>query len=216
MALSSFLRDILESSHVAVATDDELTRDDLRAADEVLGEADRLWRLEAPGTPPALALPAARWAAIVLFRACQAIVDRDLGMDRFAADTRARPFDVANPAVHSSVDLTFRFLPEVIAVARRIAEADPLVDALRQLAAEWPLSSVGIDGIAATAIAPVLADESLRQLYVDRIIARGAVDRLDSPRLRDDVKRALGAYPDLAPSFAACLEEVPPKEDSAA
>ena len=50
------------------------------------------------------------------------------------------------PSTHYSVDLVFRFLPEVVIFARSAAAHDPLVEHLERFAREWPLSSVGMPG----------------------------------------------------------------------
>ena len=63
--------------------------------------------------PRRFCLPAARWAATMFYRACQFVAFRDVRMRRHRGPRRmavACPHGDP-PAVHYSVDLTFRYLP---------------------------------------------------------------------------------------------------------
>ena len=104
-----------------------------------------------------------------------------------------------------SADLSLRYLPDLLSLARGIAPDDPLVAGLTALARAWPLSSVGVAGMEDLDVSAFVDHPSLRQLYVDRIIERGDVSRLKHPAVRAAVGEALGAYPDLAPRVAAAL-----------
>ena len=104
------------------------------------------------------------------------------------------------------MDLFFRHLPDLLAWAQRVAANDPLVAALRRLAEEWPLSSVGIANIAPGSIDPFIAHAGLRRLYADRIIARRDSSRLADARTAEAVRSALGAHPELAPGFSQVKE----------
>ena len=115
--------------------------------------------------------------------------------------------DGANPAVHYSVDLTFRFLPDLVKLARIASEQDPLVERLMAWARHWPLSSVGIGAnVGPVEIGPIVNHPCLLALYVDRVIARRDLTRLDDARVRDGVRQALGLYSELAPVVAAAVE----------
>ena len=189
------------------------------SADEVLelgggvGKIVRAWdavqRGELAGTAPELIPEAAEWAAVRLYRGCQALVCRELPPAEMQRMLREPCPAAASPAVDYSVDLVFRFLPDLVALARRVSRGDPLVEELLGLARAWPLSSVGIEGVGAVEAARVLAQAGLRQLYVDRIIATGDAARLDDEAVRAAVKTALGAFPELAPGIAAAMNPAP-------
>jgi hypothetical protein len=68
---------------------------------------------------------------------------------------------------------------------------------------------VGIAGVTCDCaeVETILADAALRQQYVDRIIQRCDVSRLDSPVVRDCIRTAIGAYPSLAPEIAKAIEK---------
>ena len=99
------------------------------------------------------------------------------------------------------MDLSLRFLPDVMRMARAANAQDPLVEYLLAWAADWPLSSVGITGVNAGSIDPFIDDASLRALYVDRIIAANDQSRLADARAADAVRAALGGFRELSPAI---------------
>ncbi len=201
MELPDFLTQLAESG-VALVAPDEVVRGDVG---KILRGWDAVQRRELAGIAPALDTEAAAWAAERLYRGCQALVCRDLPPAEMEQMLRLPcPVEVS-PAVDYSVDLVFRFLPDLVALARRVARSDPLVGGLQALGRDWPLSSVGIEGVGAVDSTRVLAHATLRQLYVDRILATGDTARLREETVRVAVKTALGAFPELAPDLAAAL-----------
>lgn len=206
MTLSTFLADLVDAGMVRVdrdAPDVDAAADADRAAIEAL---DALARAEAPGTPPALDLTVARWAAVVLHAGCAGAVHRDLD----AATLHARLAEpcpaVPSPSTAYSADLLLRYLPDLCVLARGIAATDPLHDELRALAARWPLSSVGVGvDLGHLDVGILLDDPCLRRMYVDRILARQDRSRLGDGRVLAAVQEAVGAYPELAGELApAC------------
>ena len=177
--------------------------------------ADRAaWEL--PGPAPALATPAAAWAAARVLIAAQAIAHR--GQPDDLADALESPCPGAlDPSVAWSVDLTLRQLPRLLGLARGFADDEPLSRGLRALARDWPLSSVGVvvDDLDPARLAPVLAHPSLRRCYVDRVLARGARDRLASPTVAAAARAALGAHPTLCPALADTLGAPAPESTDA-
>jgi hypothetical protein len=173
---------------------------------QLLQEIDASRRLELPGKAPPLDLPAAEWAGEMLHAACQFLVHRDLPAE-LVAERLAQPCPVApSPSVCYSVDLTFATLPDVISLARGIAVNDPLTVGLTKLAVAWPLSSVGVPEAASADVSAFVDDDCLARLYVDRVIQRRDLKRLDHPRVRRLAGEAIGPYTDLAPLVAAEIE----------
>lgn len=208
MGIRTFLEDLFDTGHVRVAADAPLS-DDLREADAALRAAEEIVRLDLPGDPPPFDVAAARWAACVMYRACQVLADRPAGLAPLDAAIRRPAPDAANPAAHYSVDLTLRYLPDLIGLAGRTGDEDSFVARLRDLAAEWPLSGVGVDGIDVRNLGAITGDPSLLQLYADRVIARRDRSRLADERARDAVRRSLGLFPELAPDLAGALDSIP-------
>jgi hypothetical protein len=211
MSFSDFLQELFAEGRVVVGKPDALSDEELQAGERVLREQEEIWRLELPAGAPSYCSEAAVWAASRFYAACQIAVFRDVGDDAIVELTKAEPVDWQRADVHYSVDLTFRFLPDLVRIAHSAAADDPLVGALRTWCRRWPLSSVGVADICEIELGPIVESTSLMQLYVDRIIAQEDVGRLASPPVREAVRRSLGMYPELAPKFRQMLgvEKVP-------
>ncbi|MEA3208677.1 MAG: hypothetical protein QOE70_1734 [Chthoniobacter sp.] len=203
MDLENFLLQLSENGVGAVTSEEAIEAGE--GWPQVLREWDAAQRLELACAAPDLSLPAAEWAAHRLYRGCQALVCREMGagdLRRLIGEAWSAP---RTPAVEYSVDLLFRFLPDLIVLARRVAGNDPLVAELLALGGAWPLSSVGVEGVGEVDPASILAHPGLRQLYVDRILATGDTARLGHPAVQRAVRSALGAFAELAPRIAAAL-----------
>jgi hypothetical protein len=198
----AFIQSLLEAGRVKVPPGDE-PPDGIH---EAIADLDRVARSEAAFGPPALSAPAASWALTIVYRAAQALVFREIDADA-VRHMLAVPCPLPpSPSVHYSADLSLRYLPDLLALARGIAPDDPLVAGHTALARAWPLSSVGVAGAGEVDPSAFLNHPSLRQLYVDRIIERSDASRLAHPAVRAAVLEAVGAYPSLAPKLSPHLQ----------
>ena len=197
----SFVRSLAETGRIRVPPDEALPPD----IGDAVREMDAAARQEMAFDPPALDPPSAMWALTVLYRACQALVFREIDAASVERGLAAPCPQPPSPLVCYSADLSLRYVPDLLSLARGIAPDDPLVAGLTALARAWPLSSVGVPGLDDVDASAFVDHPSLRQLYVDRIIERGDVSRLKHPAVRAAVGEALGAYPDLAPRIATAL-----------
>ncbi len=214
VTLLEFLNCLFTDGRVRVPGLAEISDQELRAADGVLSAFEQEYRQELPATPPPVYLPAARWAATMFYRACQFVAFRDAG-EGIMARTMAVPCPQGNPpSVHYSVDLTFRYLPDLVKLAQSAAQRDPLLTHLARLAVEWPLSSVGMRLTGPVEIGPWTNDPCLMGIYVDRVIARGDASRLTNLHVREAVQQALGLFPELAPKMAVAANEAIPQDFS--
>src|SRR5262249_2141784 len=151
-----------------------VSSEQLGASDEnalsLLRDLHKRAQAELSSEPPDFSPVAALWAAELLYQVCQFTVCRELGEDLIAnAFANACP-EPHNPASDWSVDLTLRHLPALFRLARHLSSGDPLVQAMGQLAAEWPLSSVGIAELSALNLDCFITHPSLARLYADRIV----------------------------------------------
>ncbi len=192
VTLSQFLECLFEEGRVTVSAPEPVPADELLAAERTLAALEAVYRLDLPGEAPPLLPAVARWAAVSLFHACQFVAFRNAGEEMIAA-ALASTAPTAEPAsLHYSVDLTFRFLPDLMRLARSDAENDPLLGYLRQWAADWPLSSVGLPDVTPSSIEPIANHPCLLGIYRDRIIARKDRSRLGNPRIEEAVEQAMG------------------------
>jgi hypothetical protein len=207
MSLTSFLSVLRETGRVRVDAVAEPLAADVAGLVETLESLDQDARLEMAFEPPAFSAEAAAWGAGVLYRGCQCLVFRDVG----EAVVRAW-LGSACPAARSAstaycVDLAMKYLPDLLLLARGIAADDSLVECLRRLAKEWPLSSVGVEGLGEVDVRAFIDDRSLRQLYVDRILRRRDTSRLADARVRAAARETLGLYPELCSEIASAIVE---------
>jgi hypothetical protein len=161
--------------------------------------------LDFPGQGvPVIRVGAMHWAALTLYRASQFLVHREVDA-KTIHEALSVPCPLpADPSVCFSVDLYFRYLPDLIALSRGIAEQDPLVERLVALAQQWPLSSVGVRGLKppeSSDLNPFLSHPQLAQLYIDRIIETADVSRLNDPRAQSLLAQTVGLHTTLAGSL---------------
>jgi hypothetical protein len=205
MGLASFLIALFEHGRVRVDRPAAATHEELASADAILRERDAAIRLEFPGEAPRYEPELALWGAERFHQACRFAVYREVPAEAIAA-AFAAPCPHAEPAAcHYHVDLTHRFLPDLVRLVRTAAPDDPLGVHLRGWAKTRPLSSVGMHGVAVDPDEPAWEHRGLLRWYVDRIVAAADVTRLADPRVRRELRRALGSHDDLAPSLAAAL-----------
>ncbi len=216
MTFLTFLNQLLHHGRVTVAEDWQAPEEpELSEADRVLAEFERGYRLEMPGRPPEFLPPAGRWAGLQFYRGCQFAVFRHVGAEAIAACLAAPPPFPATAAAHYSVDIVFRFLPSLMQHAVSAAESDPLIEHLRSVCRQWPLSSVGVAKLGIGKVSEVFDHPSLLALYADRIIATKDLTRLEDCRVRAAVETALGMHGELAPEIAQALSGDPRSETSA-
>lgn len=196
MTFAGFLHALFEEGRVRVGPPEPIDESRLREGDRCLAAYEQCLRLELPGGMPDWEPAAGRWAALQLLLACQFYAYRDIDATAIdAAFAEQSPPDRADPAVVYSVDLTFRFLPDLVRLAATSAQQDPLLRHLHRWCRDWPLSSVGVapgDELPPPDLAPITRHAPLLVLYVDRIIAREDVSRLDNAAVREAVRAALG------------------------
>ena len=78
MGLGAFLSALFADGRVRVASVESPLDDEMDRADELLVDLECAYRDDLPGHPPPLSLPAARYGAGMLYRACQFLVNRDI------------------------------------------------------------------------------------------------------------------------------------------
>jgi hypothetical protein len=209
MSLPAFLRAVYETGHVPVDGADVPLKAPAAEMDKLVEAFDARARQQLAFVAPDLIHEAARWSAALMYRGCQALAFRQLDersiKEMLGLSCPASP----SPGAIYSADLVLQILPELATMARAVAEKDVLVGELRRIGAAWPLSSVGMSRIAAgqidqNALELIMGDRALRQLYIDRIIARRDRSRLDRADVREGVRLAIGMYDALWPDLADC------------
>jgi hypothetical protein len=194
LVLTDFLADLFATGAVTLAGQlVPFEMADLVAADALLRRTHAQDALALAHQAPAFAPAAAIWAAQLLHRTMQLALLRDL--DETVVQTQLADFAAPiDAAATYSADLTLRYLPDLLTLARDLAPGDALVLRLRELARQWPLSFVGTEPAPLDAPAEVLAHPALRAAYLDRIIAARDRVRASQPGVRELVLAALGKH----------------------
>lgn len=173
----------------------------------VLRQLDEFSREQLGLSLPSFAPEVAMWAARLIYQISRFVICRDLGQEAIRMATSEPCPAPHGPETDWSADLTLRHLPALCKLARQVSNADPLLEVIRRLAAEWPLSSAGIPGLTGLRTDSIYSHPALLRLYADRVLAAGDTSRLGHRKLDAVLRADLGLHPDLAPAFAAKLFE---------
>ena len=171
----------------------------------ILEELDVQARADLAGEPPDFIPTATAWAAIQFYRACQLSVSRDIAAEKVVQGLGIQCPGTVQPATCYSVDLIFRFLPDLYRIASRAAPEDVLISVLRTWAHTWPLSSVGIRLEQDFSISAFADSSALLRLYCDRITAERATDRTRDLRVQTMLQADLGIHDQRFPVLARLL-----------
>ena len=197
--LPEFLQDLLNGQQVRVGEPRPISEGEMQEAGVIVSAFEQNYRISLPGNPPRFDAEAAAWSAAAVYSAACLVVYRDAGQPVLDELLGAKPPDGGTAAAHYSVDLVMRFLPDLVKLAKSAATDDPLIKRLLAWAVAWPLSSVGMEGVGSVDSGPLRTSPTLMRLYADRVIATGDRSRLDDPALAEQVKVAIGNYPELCP-----------------
>ncbi|MFN0292524.1 hypothetical protein [Pedobacter helvus] len=208
MTLDIFLIDIFQTGQVKMQREiSEPDEETLRHSLALLSEYYRTDSLDMPFITPLFHADAALWAAKYIYRATQLILLRDIGEEQIKS-LLVDELSANTPEEIYSADLMLRFLPDLFKLASGISPEDPLVSKLRETAKKWAFSSVGMDEIVVKAPAPVLANPTLRQAYIDRVICKKDFSRIHSEPEHTLLKQTLGIYSDqLLPNLPLALKQ---------
>ena len=194
MKLSTFFQTLLESGKVQVAGDlSPFQFEDHRATLDILHRFHAADSMDMPYSAPAFHPPAALWAAEYFYKSVHLTVLRDL--NEAAIRKLLVPYGgEVNPEAIYSVDLVFRYTPGLFGLAKGLAPRDLLVQMLKETAAQWGFSAVGMDLDLESDLDMILAHPSLRAAYVDRVIRLKDQKRASEPRVAPLVGEAMGGF----------------------
>ncbi len=196
-----FLETLLSEGRAVVPPLEPLTAAERQEGAQLLARVEPLRRAECPSPVPAFHLSAAAWAAEQFCLACQFAIFRDVGEEEIGKAFAASFPDGITAETYYSVDLVFRFLPDLARFVSAASKEDPLANVLRHWARQWPLSSVGMHDVELPDVHLLIDHPGLMTMYIDRIVATGDKSRLEDQQVREHVLAAVGMYPELAPKL---------------
>jgi len=201
--LALCLQSLTHDGRVAVSP--SLSAIDDNDAIPLLKQMDAHLRDELGLALPMFSVTAALWGARLFHQLCRFVVCRDIGEKPIKDACSVSCPTPREAQTDWSVDLTLRHLPTLFQLARHLSNADPLVEQMKRIATEWPLSSVGIPGLANFPVETFIDHPALRRLYADRIISAADTSRLGHPQVDDLLRADLGVHRELAPHIAGKL-----------
>ena len=208
MKLDIFLIDLIQTGHVTVP--DQITDFDTTVSEHsliLLKEYYDVDCLQMPHTPPAFNPDAALWASKYLFVTIQLLLLRDIGEEQMNYFLKDYIGEQSPEAVYSA-DLMLRFLPDIFRFGSGLSPEDPLIFKLKTTAINWPFSSVGIDDLTVEVGENILSHPSLRACYIDRIVEKKDIKRLQGHSGINLLQEVLGAHQKkLWPDLALVLNE---------
>ncbi len=151
-----------------------------------LSRVEHQYRLQLPSTPPPLEFKWALWAIQQFYRASQLMVHRELGEQFIRMGLETEPVGLLGKgtheptmlelaSIHYSVDLHFRFLPDLERLTKAADPTDPLLQQFGAWADRWPLSGARLHrkSIDQGKLEPILLNRCLRIMYIERALDRG-------------------------------------------
>ncbi|RVU02901.1 hypothetical protein EOD41_02890 [Mucilaginibacter limnophilus] len=197
MKLSKFVQGLFTEGVVNVPRQLlEFHADDLRETAILLQQYQLAERLELAFNAPDFDESAGLWAAQYFYRAIQFVLLRELEEAAIQAYLKAYEEPVTCEAIYS-VDLIFRHLAPLFKLSSGLAPSDPLVQMLKETAAAWPYSSVGLDITPSVSTAVIINHPSLKYAYIDRIIQHRDQKRITNNMEKQALEEVLGLYSDL-------------------
>jgi hypothetical protein len=161
--------------------------------------------LELPLAAPAFDPEAALWGARYLFMASHLVMLRNVADEAVKAHLMPYTGKVDAAAVFS-VDLTLRYLSDLLQLAKGLAPDDVLVQCMQNTLLAWPFSSVGTGLEGDVEIGVILQQPSLKYHYRDQIIRHRDRHRMHHPAVRALIEEALGDYAQLLwPEFQVLI-----------
>jgi hypothetical protein len=194
MRLTSFIQDLLEKGQVTVARQlIPFGEEDVQQSMAVLQQYYAADAGQMPLVAPGFSPEAAIWAATYVYRATQFTMLRDLGDQQVLAHLADYTGPVTAEAIYSA-DLTLRYLPDVLHLAKGLAPDDVLVTGMKNTLAQWPFSGVGIEETIQENLKPVLEHASLKYAYIDKVIKHKDKKRATQEPIAELIREALGEH----------------------
>lgn len=192
--LDLFLIDLIQTGQVTVPN--QIVDFDAYTSDRAIILLEEYYWADAlamPHTAPNFDPEAALWAAKYIFSTIQLVLLRDIGEEKLNQLLTDYKGACTSEAIYSA-DLMLRFLPDIFRFASGLSPEDPLIYKLKAIARLWPFSSIGIADINVTIGDKILDHPSLRVAYIDRLILKKDIERINNKHELKLVKEALGAY----------------------
>jgi len=186
-----FVHSMSHDGRVLVAL--ELLSETEEIGESILNELDASYRKNFHREAPLLCLETSRWAAKVLYSICSLVVQRQHDVNVLHDLLQQRP-EVSSASQHYSADLWFHVFPELLKIIRLKSHDDPLIECIRGLCIQYPLSSLGsgFEDMEQADLKMILNNKSLLFFFVDRMLSHEEWKWLAVDCIRSRVRTIIG------------------------
>jgi hypothetical protein len=150
--------------------------------------------LDYPSKAPEFNAQAAIWGAKTVYFASQLLLYREhkiSELDFFLPQYKG----VLNASALLSADLCLRFLPQIIIEMKQIDADDLAIPILEKNLEDFHYSAIGFDVFSGTInLEIVFSDESLKQLYLNRVVERKAKKTAAIEEVKRELMAGFGDY----------------------
>ena len=176
---------------------DEIPTADMQAVLELLEERFEREAIGYPGPPLKWDAVAAGWSVKVIFYAAQLLLYRSHDVDDLAYYFAGLGQPKTAAAI-ASADICLRYLPSILRQLEAIDVEDVLIPILQGVLHEWHYTGL-LAGLTPDPknLEAILEDESLTQLYVDRVIETKNRAAAALPELSGSIVGALGNHAEV-------------------
>jgi|APTNR8051073442_1049403.scaffolds.fasta_scaffold18521_2 hypothetical protein len=167
-----------------------------------------------PGPQPAFNVKVAMRVATWFYTAAMVYADRSMTPELSTRLLDSSDVEKTDASAHYSADIVLRHLPALHELASGLAEGDPVLVSLREMAWRWPLSSVGIQKPLEWGepdISILRSHSGIWRLFLDRVISFADSESLRDESTRSASRISLGLYPDLAIRLLPYWRDVEPE-----
>ncbi|WNJ19286.1 hypothetical protein [Pontibacter sp. G13] len=195
MELANFTQALLQHHEITLpeSVPSQEEGDDLRA----LAHLHAAWQQDQkrlPGPIPDFEPQSALWGVRMVLHAAYALLHREVSENQVKEWLSVPLPNHSHSALHSA-DLAFRYIGNVATRSQILASADILTQTIRELANITCLSAPFVPA-SNPDISPVLAHQTLRYLYIDRVVETRRLDLARHPELTPLLLQRLGLHAD--------------------
>lgn len=150
--------------------------------------------LDFPGTPLEFDEEAAWFGFRTLFILVSATAFRELEFGEIQGWLQRTNRLLTTPESHFSADLCLHHLPALREIVLKIADGDPLLELIDDLALQAPLSSVSLPLESIPDLAVLNQHPGLAQLHAERVVSRSDSNRATDPSVSDLIHTMVGKH----------------------
>lgn len=150
--------------------------------------------LEFPFQVPAFNEEAALWAAEIVYLSAQLILYRKDDTEELEGLFPDLKIEVETGSI-LSVDLCFRFIPDMLLELKHIDSEDPLIEILEKQLKKWHFSAIKYDfDVEGLDLNWIFSSSCMKQLYMDRIVAHKNLKLAKNKKLYPHLKASLSIF----------------------